>query len=75
MPESFTADDVTIGGHITADPLHQPNGKQNSIGSLFNKAARRGLIEFTGNISKGGGNRIWRATEAGELWARSVLAT
>jgi hypothetical protein len=76
----FTADDVTEAGALVIDGQHTPNGKQSGIGSLFNQAARRGLIYFTGNVvrseaphRKGGAIRVWRGTEVGVLWARSVL--
>lgn len=77
---TFTADDLTSAGDIAIDASHAPNGAQSGIGTVFNKAARRKLIEFTGDIKgsaaqhrKGGMIRIWRGTEAGVLWARSIL--
>lgn len=76
----FTADDVTANGAVALDAGHGPNGRQNGIGSLFNRAARRGLIAFTGEVvrseaphRKGGAIRRWQATEAGRLWARNAL--
>lgn len=78
---TFTADDVTGDGNVALDTSHAPNAKQNGIGTLFNQASRRGLIDFTGNVvrsnaphRKGGAIRVWRGTEAGVLWARNVLA-
>lgn len=77
----FTADDVTANGLVALDPDHAANGRQNAIGTLFNQASRRGLIDFTGQVvrsnaphRKGGAIRVWRGTEAGVLWARSILA-
>jgi hypothetical protein len=77
---TFTADDITAHGLIAIDTHHTPNGKQNGVGALFNQLARRGLIDFTGQVvrsdaphRKGGAIRVWRATEAGVLWARNVL--
>ena len=76
----FTADDLTADGHVTLDQTHTPNARQNGIGALFNQAARRGLIEWTGNVvrsraphRKGGMNREWLGTEAGQLWARNII--
>lgn len=78
--DTFTADDLTYSGQLAADPSHAANARQNSIGTLFNKASRSGRIAFTGDIKrssaphrKGGAIRVWRATEAGRLWARSIL--
>lgn len=78
---TFTADDVTADGVLALDPDHAANGKQNAIGSMFNQASRRGLIDFTGDVvrsvaphRKGGGIRVWRGTEAGALWARNALS-
>ena len=77
----FTADDLTADGAVTLDQAHTPNAGQNGIGSLFNQMARRGLIEWTGTVvrskaphRKGGAIRVWIGTEAGHLWARSILA-
>lgn len=77
----FTADDVTANGRVTAAGDHDPNAKQNSIGSVFNKHARDGHIMFTGRVvrskarhRKGGMIRVWEATESGKRWARKVLA-
>jgi hypothetical protein len=76
----FTADDVTDDGALALDAAHRPNARQNGIGTLFNQAARRGLIWFTGQVvrsraphRKGGAIRVWDGTEAGVLWARNVL--
>lgn len=76
----FTADDVTANGSAAVDPDHAPNAAQNSIGALFNRAARDGRIAWTGRVvrsraphRKGGAIRVWRATAAGETWARSRL--
>jgi hypothetical protein len=76
----FTADDVTANGTVTLDGDHSANGEQNGIGGLFNRASRRGLIEFTGAIArskaphrKGGTIRVWRGTSAGRLWAIDAL--
>jgi hypothetical protein len=75
---SFTADDVTADGAVTIDGTHEPNARQNGIGSMFNRAAKRGLIEWTGEVvrsraphRRGGTIRVWTGTEAGRLWAAS----
>jgi hypothetical protein len=77
----FTADDLTDSGAVTIDPDHRPNARQNGIGSYFTAAAKRGLIEWTGRSTKstaphrkGGLNRIWQGTDAGRLWAHTILA-
>jgi hypothetical protein len=76
----FTADDVTADGALALDGGHTPNGAQSGIGSMFTQLARRGLIETTNEVvrsraphRKGGAIRVWLGTEAGHLWARSVL--
>lgn len=78
----FTADDVTAEGAITLDTNHTPNAAQNGIGAMFNQAARRGLIEFTGRVvrstaphRKGGSIRVWRPTPDGADWADLILET
>lgn len=76
----FDADDVTGAGAVALDASHGPNAVQNGIGSLFNSAAKRGHIVFTGEVRrsraphrKGGAIRVWAPTPAGVRWARSVL--
>jgi hypothetical protein len=78
---TFTADDITANGSIALDPDHESNGKQSSIGAMFNQWQRRGLIVPTGEVvrsaaphRKGGAIRVWHGTEAGVLWARNILA-
>jgi len=76
----FTADDVTGSGQVTVAGDHGPNAAQNAIGSLFNTAARRRRIEWTGGVvrsaaphRKGGAIRVWRGTSAGRRWAEALL--
>ena len=76
----FSADDITDYGRITAHGDHDPNARQNTIGSMFQSHARQGHIHFTGRVikstsphRKGGMIRIWVGTEKGKLWAREVL--
>lgn len=78
-PIEFTIDDLTAAGKIALDASHAPNARQNGIGSYVNRAARDGLIEFTGRIErskaprrKGGAIRVWRITPAGIEWARRL---
>jgi hypothetical protein len=78
--EPFTSDDVTEDGSWTLDPAHTPNSIQSAVGSAFQLAARRGLIESDGRVThscsphrKGGSIRVWRATEAGIEWANSIF--
>ena len=75
--EPFTADDVTQAGTLTAAGDHAPNASQNSIGSLFNSASRKGWISFTGDTRqsaaphrKGGLIRVWTGTANGRNWAQ-----
>jgi len=77
----FTADDVTENGNVALDASHQPNARQNGIGSLFNAHSRAGHIRWTGEVvrsgaphRKGGGIRVWQGTTAGRSWARRVLS-
>jgi len=76
----FTADDVTGDGQLTVAGDHGPNAAQNAIGSLFNTAARKRRIEWTGGVirshaphRKGGAIRVWRGTPAGRRWAAAIL--
>ena len=78
--QTFTADDVTGSGQLTVAGEHGPNAAQNAIGSLFNTAARRRRIEWTGGVvrsaaphRKGGAIRVWRGTTTGKRWAERVL--
>lgn len=72
----FTADDVTLNGSITAAGDHDPNAKQNSIGSLFRTASANRWITATGDTKqstaphrKGGLIRVWHGTAHGRVWA------
>ena len=74
--DSFSTNELTDDGQIVLDPAHAQSGKQSGIGAFINAMARRGLIEFTGQIvkstaphRKSGMVRVWRGTEAGRLWA------
>jgi len=78
--QPFSVDDVTEDGAWAPDPTHAANSTQNSIGQHIGDVARRGLIEFTGEVQrscaphrKGGMIRIWRPTSAGDEWARSMF--
>jgi len=77
----FTADDLTLDGTDPLDPNHEPNAGQSGIGAYINQAHRRRLIEDTGHVvkskaphRKGGKNSVWKGTDTGRLWARSILA-
>jgi len=79
--QHFTADDLTLDGVDALDVAHAPNAGQNGVGGYVNRQAKRRLIEFTGHVvrsraphRKGGGIRVWRGTDAGRLWAKTVLA-
>ena len=75
----FSADDITERGAVTLDDDHQPNGRNNGIGSLFRSHASAGHIEPVGTKRsaaphrKGGMIRTWQSTPAGQRWASSVL--
>ena len=80
--ETFSADDVTNNGAITAAGNHEANATQNSIGSLFQSAARSGWISFTGRVvrsraphRKGGADRVWQRTVDGVEWAEDRLSS
>ena len=79
--QHFTADDLTLDGDDPLDAAHAPNAGQNGVGSFVQQASRRRLIEWTGAVvkskaphRKGGVIRVWRGTDTGRLWARSILA-
>lgn len=70
----FTADDLLAAvGH--PDEGHGPNGRNNSVGSLFGRAHRARLIEPVGTAQsrqphrKGGLVRVWQGREEPTLFA------
>jgi hypothetical protein len=74
---AVNADDVTACGTITLDSEHRPNGKQNGIGSFFQRKRKEGILTPTGNYvqsrsikRKGGTIQIWQVTPYGAVWAR-----
>lgn len=73
----INADDVTGCGNVTLDSEHRPNGKQNGIGSFFQRKRKEGILFPTGVYTqsksikrKGGTIQIWQVTMFGATWAR-----
>jgi hypothetical protein len=78
--DSFTADDLTVGGLMVIDPDRKPNSSQNRIGSAFRHWSEQGLIRWTGDVvqsrsprRKGGMIRVWESTPKGRAWATQWL--
>ena len=70
-------DDATRDGAVQADPAHQANAVQNSLGSFLPTLARKGYLISTGRSvasratwRKGGKQSLWEVTEEGVLWAK-----
>jgi hypothetical protein len=63
--EPFTSDDLLAAVGLP-DPEHEPNARNNAVGSVFRWAAGEGLIETVGVTKsrlptrKGGIVRVWQ---------------
>lgn len=72
LGEPFSADDV-IEAVGYPDESHEPNAKNNSIGSLFQAASKAGKIEMVGTTQskqkhrKGGLIRVWKGVSTNRL--------